>query len=193
MQVVAERRQLGHVLAERDLVEIGRQLGVGQVEGETTPVLLAELDGVVETHEEVVVLLTAHEPRVGRQGLRGQTDTVLVDPLEGLGDPGVHGRAFFRGHEGVLGEPTHGADDDRGLIGVEPRVEVTGDLDDLLHLDDRALPDVLVGGGQVDDEIAGVEVRAVDGVGHAVELAVLEGLGDLLGRHLHVLVGQVEL
>ena len=64
VQVVTERGQRLDVLTERTLVEVRGQLRMRNVQGEPLPVLGDELGGVLQPHEQVVVLLAAHQPGV---------------------------------------------------------------------------------------------------------------------------------
>ncbi|WP_368730708.1 deaminase [Herbaspirillum sp. VT-16-41] len=90
----------------------------------------------------------------------------------------------------VRQEGARGDRRDRGLLADEGLAQIAGQVHHALHLVDRPLTDRLVWGGQVDQEVARVQVRGV----HGEELLeLLPGGEELAEVEVHVLRALVEL
>ena len=69
VQVDGVRRQLCYRFRQRNFEEVACKHGVRNVQAEGAVVGAREFGGVLRVKEEVVVLLPAHQPGVGRQSL----------------------------------------------------------------------------------------------------------------------------
>ena len=161
---------------------------MGDVQAECGVVGTRELSGILRVQEQVVVLLTTHQPGVRGQGLSSQTHTGCIQALQSLTDALILRGTLRDGDVLVLGEAAHGHNHNRVLIHGEVAGQVTGDVNGALHLGDGAFPHLGVLRGEVHEEVASEEVGQVGGEAH-VQL----GIEDIVDVDVQILVGEVEL